>query len=164
MKRNGLHLNLGDRFTDFADWIAWFLGTPMNIILWIILVAAWFWLFATNPELQNTTFLPNWFTSNAFNFPLNTITTLAELYIGFFMLASANRNDRVSKALHAKLAIMAEHTERLSQHIEEQEENELQVLNGIGQTLASISTAISNLTVSLGQHEVRRRTKDKARS
>jgi hypothetical protein len=38
--------------------------------------------------------MPSWFTSNNFNFPLNTVTTIAELYIGFLVGASTNRTER----------------------------------------------------------------------
>ncbi len=42
----------------------------------------------------NATFLPRWFTGTAFNFPLNLVTTVAELYIGFLVGASSNRSER----------------------------------------------------------------------
>jgi hypothetical protein len=35
--------------------------------------------------------LPGWFTSTGYNFPLNLITTVAELFIGFLVAAAANR-------------------------------------------------------------------------
>jgi hypothetical protein len=41
-----------------------------------------------------TSSYPPGFTSNGFNFPLNTVTTIAELYIGFLVGASSNRSER----------------------------------------------------------------------
>jgi hypothetical protein len=35
--------------------------------------------------------LPGWFTSTGYNFLLNLITTVAELFIGFLVAAAANR-------------------------------------------------------------------------
>lgn len=87
------HLN--DRFTDFADWVSDAMGTPANILAWLIAVIGWTVLFGTHPALANTNFLPAWFTSQAYNFPLNLITTVAELFIGFLVAAAANRVQRV---------------------------------------------------------------------
>jgi hypothetical protein len=57
-------------------------------------VVVWVALFWTHVLNEGTTFLPSWFTSNAFDFPLNTVTTLAELYIGFLVAAATNRAER----------------------------------------------------------------------
>jgi hypothetical protein len=35
--------------------------------------------------------LPSWFTSTGYNFPLNLMTTVAELSVGFLVVAVANR-------------------------------------------------------------------------
>jgi hypothetical protein len=43
----------------------------------------------------NSNFLPKWFTGTAYNFPLNLLTTVAELFIGFLVAAAANRSQRV---------------------------------------------------------------------
>lgn len=67
------------------------MGTPANILVWIVFVGAWF---ALGPYLANHNFMPAWFTSNNFNFPLNTVTTIAVLYIGLLVGASTNRTDR----------------------------------------------------------------------
>lgn len=98
-KRKQQKRNFNDIFLKIADVVSWGMGTPINIGVWIILVVSWILLFAFQPQLQNTSFLPSWFTSNAFNFPLNTVTTLAELYIGFLVGASANRNERHNENL-----------------------------------------------------------------
>lgn len=109
-------LRISDRFLRVADAVSAGMGTPANIIAWAILVVAWTTLFIVCPELQNdTTFLPSWFTSNAYNFPLNTVTTLAELFIGFLIAAAANRVEKRNYELHMKMTAMLEHLERLGQ-------------------------------------------------
>jgi low affinity Fe/Cu permease len=80
-----------NRFVRVADRVSYAMGTWQNIVVWIILVGAWF---AFGPYLANHSVLPAWFTSNNFNFPLNTVTTIAELYIGFLVGASTNRTER----------------------------------------------------------------------
>ncbi len=57
---------------------------------------AWLLLFALDHShnVQNGSFMPKWFTSTGFNFPLNLVTTVAELYIGFLVGASSNRSER----------------------------------------------------------------------
>jgi low affinity Fe/Cu permease len=87
-------------FTRLTDRVSWLMGTPVNITIWLIIVFAWFMIFATHIVGPDAQFMPRWFTGNSFNFPLNTVTTLAELYIGFLVGAAANRNER-----HAEEAI-----------------------------------------------------------
>ena len=79
------------RFVRAADRVSYAMGTWQNIVVWIILVGAWF---AVGPYVAGHSVLPDWFTSNNFNFPLNTVTTIAELYIGFLVGASTNRTER----------------------------------------------------------------------
>ena len=78
-------------FQRVADRVSYLMGTPGNIILWVVAVGTWI---ALGPEIAKSSFLPDWFTSNSFNFPLNTVTTIAELYIGFLVGASSNRSER----------------------------------------------------------------------
>lgn len=78
-------------FQRVADKVSYGMGTPTNITVWILLVATWI---ALGPYFAKHSFLPGWFTSNGFNFPLNTVTTIAELYIGFLVGASSNRSER----------------------------------------------------------------------
>ncbi|MGD0220201.1 MAG: hypothetical protein ABSC73_07055 [Acidimicrobiales bacterium] len=85
-QREGLSL-----FQRIADKVSYGMGTPTNIIIWILLVGTWI---ALGPHLAKHDFLPAWFTSNGFNLPLNTITTIAELCIGFLVGASSNRSER----------------------------------------------------------------------
>jgi len=59
-----------------------------------VLVIGWTALFASGIVSPAGTFLPGWFTSQGFNFPLNLITTVAELFIGFLVAAASNRSER----------------------------------------------------------------------
>ena len=80
------------RFLKFANWVSEAMGRPTNIAFWFVLVVAWTLVFALGGHhLASGTWLPAWFTSTGFNFPLNLITTVAELFIGFLVAAAANR-------------------------------------------------------------------------
>jgi hypothetical protein len=82
-------------FVRIADRVSYAMGTWQNIVVWIVLVGAWF---AAGPYVAHHSVLPSWFTSSDFNFPLNTVTTIAELYIGFLVGASTNRTERNNRA------------------------------------------------------------------
>lgn len=98
-------------FVRLADAVSFGMGTPANIAAWILAVMVWIALFATGALTERTNLLPAWFTSNAFNFPLNTVTTLAELYIGFLVAAAANRNERANREMIAGIrALLTELT------------------------------------------------------
>lgn len=75
-------------FNKLSDQISYVITTWHNFLFWVIAVLIWFIL---GPLIAHAHFLPAWFTSNAFNFPLNTVTTLAELYIGFLVGRNTNR-------------------------------------------------------------------------
>jgi low affinity Fe/Cu permease len=82
-------------FERIADFVSAAMGRPKNIIIWAILVIAWTLLFALGGKhLASGTWMPGWFTSTGFNFPLNLITTVAELFIGFLVAAASNRSER----------------------------------------------------------------------
>jgi hypothetical protein len=83
-------------FQRIADKVSYGMGTPINIAIWIVLVLGWTLLFAlsSSKSIQGGSFLPAWFTSTGYNFPLNLVTTVAELYIGFLVGASSNRSER----------------------------------------------------------------------
>ena len=79
-------------FDRFADWVSEAMGRPFNIAFWFVLVVSWTLIFALGgPTLSSGTWLPSWFTSQGYNFPLNLITTVAELFIGFLVATAANR-------------------------------------------------------------------------
>jgi hypothetical protein len=86
-----------------ADKVSYGMGTPTNIGIWIVLVVGWTLLFALHIVDASGSFLPAWFTSTGFNFPLNLVTTVAELYIGFLVGASSNRSERNLEATLARL-------------------------------------------------------------
>jgi hypothetical protein len=91
-------------FQRVADRVSYGMGTPTNIAFWVLLVVAWTVLFAVGgPKIEGGTWLPAWFTSTGFNFPLNLVTTVAELYIGFLVGASSNRSERNLEATLAHL-------------------------------------------------------------
>ena len=98
-------------FTRFADWVSEAIGTPTNIILWVVLVAVWILLFALHILNSSSSILPDWFTSNAFNFPLNTVTTLVELYVGFLCAAAMNRVEKRNASLHERMMELVEKEE-----------------------------------------------------
>jgi low affinity Fe/Cu permease len=82
-------------FQRVADYVSAAMGRPFNIMVWLVVVIAWTGVFAFGgPHLASGTWLPAWFTSQGFNFPMNLITTVAELFIGFLVAASANRSER----------------------------------------------------------------------
>jgi low affinity Fe/Cu permease len=95
-------------FLRFANWISEVMGEPPNIIFWFILVTIWTCIFAFGgPKLASGSWLPAWFTSQGFNFPLNLVTTVAELFIGFLVAAAANRAQGAltTLILHIKQAL-----------------------------------------------------------
>ncbi len=83
-------------FQRIADKVSYGMGTPLNIFIWVVLVIGWTLLFAlsSSESIRGGKFLPAWFTSTGYNFPLNLVTTVAELYIGFLVGASSNRSER----------------------------------------------------------------------
>ncbi len=93
------------------------MGTPTNIIFWILAVGIWFALGALRTDLfTRTTFLPAWFTSSTWNFPLNTITTLAELYIGFLVAAATNRAERELRHVIESMRTNLEQVKQINQN------------------------------------------------
>lgn len=82
-------------FKRLADWTSAAMGCPTNIVVWLILVVSWTAVFAAKLVPADGSFLPAWFTGQGFNFPLNLVTTVAELFIGFLVAAASNRAQRV---------------------------------------------------------------------
>jgi low affinity Fe/Cu permease len=82
-------------FLKVADYVSAAMGRPTNIIVWLVAVIAWTAVFAFGgSRIAGGTWLPAWFTSQGFNFPLNLMTTVAELFIGFLVAAASNRSER----------------------------------------------------------------------
>ena len=97
-------------FDRIADYVSAAMGRPTNIMIWLVLVVGWTLLFALHIVSANANFLPGWFTRTAFNFPLNLVTTVAELFIGFLVAAAANRSER---NLELTLAAIADQEKRI---------------------------------------------------
>lgn len=112
---------LNEIFLSIADKVSYFMGTPINIIFWIIVIGVWTALFGFHVLSETVSLFPSWVTSNAFNFPLNTGTSVAELYIGFLVAAAANRSERANKKL-------AKENFELNQKIEHMMEQQDEIL------------------------------------
>ncbi len=106
-----------DRFVDFADKVSYGIGTPLNIGFWLFACLAWFAIFVINPKLSQVNFMPAWFTSTSFNFPLNTVTTLMELYIGFLVAAATNRSQRALTKLFNHMIHVVEQQDRMEKNV-----------------------------------------------
>ena len=91
-----------------ADKVSYGMGTPLNIGIWIVIVVGWTLMFAVHLVNAKGTFLPAWFTSTGYNFPLNLVTTVAELYIGFLVGASSNRSERNLEATLGRISAQDE--------------------------------------------------------
>jgi len=103
-------------FLRIADKVSYGMGTPINIMFWIIAVIVWFLLGIFNSKIfNNGSFLPAWFTSTGWNFPLNTITTLAELYIGFLVAAATNRSERTLREIIDYIKTTVVHVKQLNE-------------------------------------------------
>ena len=114
---------LNEKFLKIADAVSFGMGTPTNIFFWLLAVAIWFILGSTRPDwFTQGSFLPSWFTSTAWNFPLNTITTLAELYIGFLVAAATNRAERELRKLIEGMKNNLEEVKKIN-------ENQTKILN-----------------------------------
>ena len=136
-----------------ADRVSYAMGTWQNIVVWIILVGAWF----ARPIPANHSVMPAWFTSNNFNFPLNTVTTIAELYIGFLVGASTNRTERhnrsqadrmeaLEKLIHKELKRNTEITDN-AQSIAEEVRAQVPLLERTHADVVRLLTAMSTATV-----------------
>jgi low affinity Fe/Cu permease len=106
-------------FQRIADRVSYGMGTPLNIGIWVVLVVGWTLLFALNVVNANGTFLPKWFTSTGFNFPLNLVTTVAELYIGFLVGASSNRSERNLETTLARISAQDEQIDEVELRLSE---------------------------------------------
>ena len=99
-------------FDRFADWVSEAMGRPLNIAFWLVLVVTWTLIFALGGhKLSSGSWLPHWFTSQGYNFPLNLITTVAELFIGFLVATAANRAQNALTALLDKIDTQEEQIE-----------------------------------------------------
>jgi low affinity Fe/Cu permease len=107
-------------FDRIADYVSAAMGRPANIVIWLVLVVGWTFLFAAHIVSANANFLPGWFTGTAFNFPLNLVTTVAELFIGFLVAAAANRSERNLELTLTAIAEQEEHIEDVQAKLSEE--------------------------------------------
>ena len=96
-------------FQRLADWTSAAMGRPTNIVIWLIVVVAWIVVFAAKVVPATGSFLPRWFTGEGFNFPLNLVTTVAELFIGFLVAAASNRAQRVLEGVIDGIRTVLDH-------------------------------------------------------
>lgn len=126
MKQRSRSLN--DLFVDAADKVSYAIGTPANIGLWFVALVVWT---VMGPTISHDNFLPAWFTSNSWNFPLNTVTTILELFIGYLIAASNNRQERNSKLVLHHIGVTTDESLGDERQI-------LQLLASLDQRLARI--------------------------
>ena len=121
-------------FDRFADWVSEAMGRPYNIAFWFVLVATWTLIFAVGgPRLASGTWLPHWFTSQGYNFPLNLVTTVAELFIGFLVATAANRAQNALTTLLDRIDVQ-------EQKIEASEANILSLIQENTEIISAIHT------------------------
>ena len=132
-------------FQRFADWVSQAMGSPGNIVFWLVLVVAWVSIFAFGgPRLANGSWLPAWFTSQGFNFPLNLVTTVVELFIGFLVATAANRSQRALTALLARI----EKQEAQIRDVERNLAAQLQQNTELTSEIHALTTSIHELLLS----------------
>jgi ABC-type multidrug transport system fused ATPase/permease subunit len=84
-----LSTHLNDRFTALADLVSTLVGMWFWSALSLVLLLLWVgW---------GILLIPHWFTASAWNFPLNTITTVGEWFMEGLIAAAANRVERRSR-------------------------------------------------------------------
>jgi low affinity Fe/Cu permease len=109
-------------FQRVADWTSAAMGRPANIVIWLVAVIVWTLTFAIGgSHISSGDWLPAWFTSQGFNFPLNLVTTVAELFIGFLVGAASNRSERNLEATLGRI-------EQLERSVDEQAKTSLTLL------------------------------------
>jgi hypothetical protein len=110
-------------FQRVTDAISFGQGTPGNILGWAGAVVAWTVLFVVGgPHIDSGTWLPAWFTSLGYNFPLNLVTTVAELFIGFLVAAATNRAEKALMRIIDGIAETIQKTSHIITHISDVEE------------------------------------------
>jgi uncharacterized membrane protein len=78
---------IDERFTDLADIISEKMGRWWVSVVSALLIITWtlYCMFTQGP---------GWWYGIFYNLPLNLVTTIAELFIGFLIAAAANRVER----------------------------------------------------------------------
>ena len=132
-------------FDRTADYVSAAMGRPANIVIWLVLVVGWTGLFAAHIVSANANFLPGWFTGTAFNFPLNLVTTVAELFIGFLVAAAANRSERNLELTLAAIAEQEEHIEDVPAKLSEELASNTALTQQIHEMASEIHTLLKKL-------------------
>jgi low affinity Fe/Cu permease len=144
-------------FQRVADWTSAAMGRPANIMIWLVAVIAWTLTFALGgTHIASGDWLPAWFTSQGFNFPLNLVTTVAELFIGFLVGAASNRSERNLEATLGRI-------EQLERSADEQAQTSLALLqsnNALITQVHQLQTAANGMlggleTVTAGLNVIR---------
>ena len=131
-------------FQRVADWTSAAMGRPTNIMIWLVAVIAWTLTFALGgPHIASGDWLPAWFTSQGFNFPLNLITTVAELFIGFLVGAASNRSERNLETTLGRI-------EQLEQAADEQAKTSLALLRSNTDLLTQVHQLQTGALTMLG--------------
>jgi low affinity Fe/Cu permease len=133
-------------FDRTADYVSAAMGRPANIIIWLVLVGGWTFLFAAHIVSPNANFLPGWFTGTAFNFPLNLVTTVAELFIGFLVAAAANRSERNLELTLAAIAAQEEQIEDVQAKLSEELASNTALTQQVHQLTSQIHVLLTNAT------------------
>ncbi len=131
-------------FQRVADWTSAAMGRPSNIMVWLVAVVAWTVIFAIGgAHIASGDWLPAWFTSQGFNFPLNLITTVAELFIGFLVGAASNRSERNLEATLGRI-------EQLERAADEQAKTSLALLRSNTDLLTQVHQLQTGALTMLG--------------
>jgi low affinity Fe/Cu permease len=134
-------------FQRAADWTSAAMGRPANIVIWLVAVVAWTLTFAVGGSyIASGDWLPAWFTSQGFNFPLNLVTTVAELFIGFLVGAASNRSERNLEATLARI-------EQLGHSMDEQARTSLALLQSNTELITQMPELQTAANTMLGRLE-----------
>jgi low affinity Fe/Cu permease len=141
-----LRNRLKSRYGRFCDWVSEAMGRPLNITFWFVAIVVWTALFAFGgPYLASGSWMPAWFTSTGYNFPLNLTTTVAELFIGFLVGTAANRSQNALTALLNHMQAMLDEVKTNSETLSAQSNQ----LSAHGDQLSAQAARIEQLERSL---------------
>ena len=134
-------------FQRAADWTSAAMGRPANILIWLVAVIAWTLIFVLGgSHISSGDWLPSWFTSQGFNFPLNLVTTVAELFIGFLVGAASNRSERNLEATLGRI-------EQLERSMDEQAKTSLALLQSNTELITQMPQLQTAANTMLGRLE-----------
>lgn len=98
---------LNDQFTDFADMISEGMGQWWVSVVSAILIIGWT-LYCIGTQG------PGWWYGTFYNLPLNLVTTVIELFVGFLIAAAANRVEKRNKELQEIQVSILKHIEQIA--------------------------------------------------